>query len=220
MNCTKSVRLIALAAAALAFTAVNANADFITGYGWVTTEAIVGSATGATKANLPGTSPDVSFTTTGLNLSSSLANGTVAQWMSSSTFPLHNLVDKVAASQQLDPTIWEFFGNISVTSSEVFSISQDDGVTLYVNDLQHPLFSNPGPNSLINEHATYTGPTSGNVPFEVIYTECCGGPAAVQIGVLTAPATVPEPGSIVLLGTVVCGIVFFRRRRNAKSSPR
>jgi len=235
MNCARSVSVILLAGVALAFTAVNANADFINAYGWVSTDAIVGpGGSGATTAGLAATcgtcspsSAQVSFTTTGLNFNftttSNSDNITVAAWLASDKlFPLNNLVDTIA-STNMSPSIWEFTGNISVTQNEMFTIKHDDGVTFFVNNLTNPLTplsSGPhAPQPL--ETAMYTGAASGSVPFELIYTECCHGSAVLQVD-LPAPVTpqVPEPGSIVLLGTVVCGIVAFRRRRNARSSPR
>jgi hypothetical protein len=226
MNCTKSVRVSALAAVALAFTTVNAKADFITGYGWITTGAIAMSATGATAASLALSTchsgagactlanADVSFTTTGVNFSAT--NATIAQWLNSNTFALNNLVDNVGGTQ-VSPSIWELFGNITVTSLEAFSVTHDDGTTFVVNG--QTVVNAPGPSSPSTLTPAYTGPASGSAPFNLIYTECCGGPAVLQVGPLAPPA-VPEPGSIVLLGTVICGIVVIRRRRNAKSSPR
>src|SRR5437764_13776010 len=98
-----------------------AHADFITGYGWVTTEAIASSGTAATAASLAlgtcshGTAActtgnaDVTFTTTGINFSPpNLASGTIAQWLTPSAFPLNGLGLKVPGPTSLDPTIWEF----------------------------------------------------------------------------------------------------------------
>ena len=225
----KSLQLSAVAAAVLAFTAVNARADFITAYGWVTTEAIASSATGATAASLAlGTchngagacttaNADVTFTTTGVNfsvLSPPSPQPTVAAWLASSAFPLNGLVDNVGGSL-MDPTIWEFIGNISVTSPNPFTIAHDDGATFVVNGMT--VVNAPGPTSPSTTPGTYTGAASGSVPFTLIYTECCGGPAVLQVSLLApASAPVPEPGSIALFGTAVCAIVWnLRRRRKA-----
>lgn len=224
MRRSKALKLAAVAAAVLAFTAVKAKADFITGYGWVTTNAIAGSLTGATAASLGestchmGTAActtsnaDVSFTTTGVNFSAT--DATIATWLASNTLPLNNLVDTVG-STLMSPSIWELVGNISVTSPDTFNFTQDDGVTFVVNG--QTVVNTPGPHSPTTNTYTYTGAASGNVPFSLIYTECCGGPAELKAGLLApANAPVPEPGSIALLGMAACGIFWsLRRRRKA-----
>jgi hypothetical protein len=217
-------RVIAMAAGAVVLTAVNAKADFITAYGWITTEAIASSSTGASAASLAlstchngsgactTANADVTFTTTGVDFSTS-AN-TIAAWLASSAFTLNNVVDNVSASP-LDPTIWEFVGNISVTSPDSFTIEHDDGTTFVVNG--QTVISAPGPTSATPTMGTYTGAASGNAPFSLIYTECCSPPATLQVSLLApANAPVPEPGSIALLGAAACGIVWrLRRRRKA-----
>lgn len=107
-------RMTLLGTAAMALLITNARADFITAYGWVSTEAIVNSATGATAASLAlstchngagactTANADVTFTTTGVDFSATGAN--VSTWLSSNTFALNNLVDTVG-SHLMDPTI-------------------------------------------------------------------------------------------------------------------
>lgn len=229
MSFGNSLKGIAVAVAVLALTSVNAKADFITAYGWVTTEALVG--TNPPTAADPGGSPatlllptcshgvaacttanaDVTFTTTGVNFN--FTGGTVAQWLASSAFALHNLVDNVGGSL-MDPTIWEFVGNITVSSPDSFTIAHDDGTTFVVNG--QTVVNHPEPTSPATTTEMYTGAASNNAPFELIYSECCGGPAVLNVSLLAPTnAPVPEPGGIVLLGTVVCGIVMLRKRRKA-----
>jgi hypothetical protein len=198
----------------------SARADFITAYGWSTTEAIVNSATGATAASLAlatchngagactTANADVTFTTTGVDFSATGAN--VGTWLGSSAFTLDNLVDNIPTNS-MDPTIWMFIGNVSVTSPDPFTIAHDDGTTLIVNG--QTVVNAPGPTSPATTSGTYTGPANGNAPFELIYTECCGGPAVLQVSLLAPQnAPVPEPGSVVLLGAALLGVVAFRRK--------
>ncbi len=203
--------------------ATAAHADFITAYGWVSTETIVSSSTGASAASLAlstcsrgvaactPSNADVTFTTTGVNFSASAA--TIATWLTSSTFPLNGLVDNAPGSL-MDPTIWEFVGNISVTSPDPFTIQQDDGVTFIVNG--QTVINSPGPTAPVVTSGTYTGPAGGSVPFSLIYAECCGGPAVLNVSLLgPRSAPVPEPSTLVLLGSGLAGLAAWGRRKTA-----
>lgn len=219
------IRLLTLSALAIALTAANARADFITAYGWRTLESIVDSATGATAASLAlGTchgaeacthaNADVTFTTTGVNFNATGA--TVADWIASNTFPINNLVDNIPGAL-MDPTIWEFVGNISVTGTagtpQSFTITHDDGATFVVNG--QTVINVPKPTAPTLTTGTYTGGASGNAAFDLIYAECCGGPAVLSVSLLSPEsAPIPEPGSIVLLASVCVGIgITLRSRR-------
>jgi len=207
-------------------TVTAARADFITGYGWVSTETLTDSATAATAASLAlgtcshGTAActignaDVTFTTTGINFSPpGLASTTIANWLASSAFPLNNVVLTVPGTTPLSPTIWEFVGNTQVTgtpgSPQSFTFQHDDGMTFVVNG--QTVVNAPGPTGPTITTGAYTGGASTNAPFTLIYAECCRGSAVLAtslVGPGTAPptegdggSTVPEPTSLLLLTT-------------------
>ena len=225
---------VAVYAAAIVSLSANARADFITGYGWVSTDAVVGSATEAslalatcshgTAACVPGNA-DVSFTTTGINFSPpGLISGTIAEWLASSAFPLNSLVDSAPLSP-LSPTIWEFFGNTQVTgtpgSPQSFTIQHDDGVTFVVNG--QTVVDAPGPTGPVVTTRTYTGGASLDAPFTLIYAECCRGDAVLAtslVGPGTAPPPpgVPEPSSIVLLGSTLLALGALARKRYSRAA--
>jgi hypothetical protein len=225
---------VAVYAAAVVALSASARADFITGYGWVSTDAVVGSATEAslalatcshgTAACVPGNA-DVSFTTTGISFTPpGLVSGTIADWLASSAFALNSLVDSAPASP-LSPTIWEFFGNTQVTgtpgSPQSFTIQHDDGVTFVVNG--QTVVDAPGPTGPVITTRTYTGGASLDAPFLLIYAECCRGDAVLAtslVGPGTAPPPpgVPEPSSIVLLGSTLLGIGALARKRYSRAA--
>jgi len=100
-------------------------------------------------------------------------------------------------------------GNVASTP---VTVTHDDGVVVIVNGVAE-LTAN-GPTSAENSMFNFSGSAGQTV--NILYDECCGAPAqltfALPLG--TAPS-VPEPGSIVLFGTAVLGVVFqVRKRRN------
>jgi hypothetical protein len=112
-------------------------------------------------------------------------------------------------SSNLDNTIFNFTGSVTVTTGETFTAGHDDGLTLVIGGLT--VISAPGPTSFVTTTDTYTGPT-GTYPFQLVYGECCGRPADLGIS-LPLVSKVPEPATLALFGLGLVGFGFMRRRR-------
>jgi hypothetical protein len=116
--------------------------------------------------------------------------------------------------------LFMFTGAASFTNGQSFSLAHDDGVQFYVGctgpgcTLADLVFNDPDPTSPVVSTFNYGGP-SGNLPFTFTYGECCGFPAVFRTD-LVPTSEVPEPGSIVLLGTAVAGVALGIRRKLAR----
>ena len=171
----------------------DAQAGFINSFGWVSTEAIVSSATGGSPASLAlatchmgaaactAANADVTFTTNGIDFSDNPVppapyhRRVVGSNPNPKTgLPFHNGVTGATA---MDPTLWQFTGTAHFTAGEKFSFKHDDGVTMIVNGVTQ--VSQAGPTSPTTTTATYSGAT-GNFSFDIVYAECCGGPQVLK----------------------------------------
>ena len=192
-----------------------AQALSITGSLWHVPEA---TTYNAIPANVPGTTPDITFDVnspmnffgTSVSVGTWLANGSAFNIVENTAGTLSSLMDN-----GIQGTLLNFTGFVTVANGQNFTVTHDDGLTLIIGGLN--LGFNPGPTAPISSTATYTGP-SGNFPFQLVYAECCGGPAVLQVDLPFSNTTaVPEPSTIMLLGTGIVGMLGFgfRRRESA-----
>jgi hypothetical protein len=90
-------------------------------------------------------------------------------------------------------TIFEFTGTVTVTNGQTFTVAHDDGLQLKIGDTL--VINQPGPTAPVTQTFTYSGPT-GNLPFDLVYGECCGAPAVLGISLpleSSAVACLPDP---------------------------
>jgi hypothetical protein len=208
MNGWKRISVAALMIAA----AAGAQAQNVAvGNLWHVSEA---TSQNAIPANVPGTTPDVVFSVDS-PFDFSGTSVSVGTWLASSS--AFNIVENTAGTltslmdNGSQGTLVSFAGSVTVTNGQMFTVTHDDGLTLVIGGVD--LGFSPGPTSPTTTIATYTGP-SGNFPFLLVYGECCGGPAVLQVD-LPFTAAVPEPESyaLMLAGLGALGFVARRRRR-------
>jgi hypothetical protein len=198
---------LALAAAlCLAGGATPALANVANGQLWHVPEAI---SQNAVLANVPAATADVTFSVnTPFNFNA--AGATVDAWLATSgAFSIVENTAGTLASLMDDGshgTLVYFTGIVSVTNGQQFTVTHDDGLTLVIGGLD--LQFNPGPTAPTQSIATYNGPT-GTFDFQLVYGECCGGPAVLQVDLPLAAVPEPASGGLLLAGL---GIVAWRRR--------
>ena len=208
---THGIKISAVALAALvlsAFGTAEAVPIPITGGLWAVPEA---TSLNAVPANVPGTTPDVTFDVTA-PINFNATGATVGAWLASGS--AFNIVENTAGglARLMDNgtqgTLVQFIGMVSVTNGQTFTVTHDDGLTLIIGGLD--LGFNPGPTPPVTSTVTYTGPT-GNFPFQLVYGECCGGPAVLQVDLPFQPA--PEPATMALMAGGLLIALIPRRRR-------
>jgi PEP-CTERM motif len=208
---TRRVVTSALAVTALVLAGLGtAQATLISGSLWAVSEA---TSQNAIPGNVPGTTPDITFDVSA-PLNFSATGATVGTWLSSGGAV--NVVENTsgALARLMDTgtqgTLVQFLGQVTVTNGQTFTVTHDDGLTLIIGGID--LGFNPGPTAPVTTLATYTGP-SGNFPFQLVYGECCGGPAVLQVDLPFQPPAAPEPGTLAILGSGLLLGVMRRRRR-------
>src|SRR2546428_12379832 len=133
--------------------------------------AVIGFAHGAPNATFTAPTP-LSFTNAGgSTLGAFLASGG-AFGITATAVDLARVLDNGTSG-----TMFDFTGTVTVTTGQTFTVTHDDGLQLQVGALL--VIDQPGPTGPVTQTFTYTGP-SGNLPFELVYGECCGGGAVLS----------------------------------------
>ena len=211
MGQLRYVSLGALAAMASIAVANSANANLVLGSIW---ENDATGAMDASIANIPGTTPNVTFS---VNSPINFASGglyTIGEFLSSGGGTI--LTGAGDAGNTMLNTFFEFTGTVTVTNGDTFTAGHDDGLTLVIGG--NTVIDAAGPTSFVNTMVTYSGP-SGNLPFTLVYGECCDAPADLAIS-LPLTSAIPEPSTwaMMLIGFAGLGFAAFSRSRKGDIS--
>lgn len=188
-----------------------AQANTVSGKLWHVSEA---ASQSAVPANVPVSPPDITFDVNS-PIQFSASGATVNTWLNSSgAFNVAENTGGTLASLMDNGSVGsivEFTGTVAVTNGQQFKVTHDDGLTLIIGG--NNLGFSSGPTSPVTSTATYSGPT-GTFPFQLVYGECCGGPAVLQVDLpFTSPVPEPEIYAMLLSGLGLLG--FIRRRRKS-----
>jgi hypothetical protein len=110
-------------------------------------------------------------------------------------------------------TLVNLTGMISVTTGQIFTVTHDDGLTLTINGLS--VVSAPGPTAPVPTTGIYTG-ASGTFNFQLVYTECCGGPAVLELQAVPGPIVGAGLPGLLFAGGGLLG--WWRRKRKAEAA--
>ncbi len=198
-----STSLMAGACCAFLFVAV-AHANTVTGAIWENDPTGAGDAT---VANVPLTTPDVTFTTTDPIDFSSGGLYTIGEFLASGNGSTI-LTGSGELGNTLENTLFNFTGDVTVTNGESFTVGHDDGLTLVIDGIT--VIDEPNPTSFVNTTETYTGP-SGTFAFQLVYGECCGAPADLSISLPLSSVPEPSTDGVLLAGLFGLGVMLKRK---------
>ena len=221
-------RSIAMAGAALLAGAVWSQASYANTFTVDVWTSVESASKNAQRSAVPGTTPnfvyDFSTTTGALDLSlPSGGNDSVAGFLATEplvdgTFTCVGSCTGAGTAPNLQNSFFEITGTTFVSAGEKYSITHDDGASLYIDGVK--VIQSPSPTNLKTSSGTYTGSNVGNQSFELVYGENNGLPADLlaTLPIETTTSTTPLPATLPLLAGGLGFLGFLGRRKRKATS--
>ncbi len=197
-----SVLLLRLAATG------SAHANTISGIVYCNVSATDASNTPAPGASVSGTEC-ATFQTSAINFTANSSN-TIGGFLNSNSSILGTIsyLNGFSASSNLDYSVFQFTGAGWFTNGQQYSATHDDGTVMTIGGLT--VINAPLPTSAITNTFIFSGAT-GRYNYQYDFSEVQG---ATVYSTNATPDPVPEPASLLLLGTGLLGAGALTMRRH------
>ena len=165
---------------------------------------------------IPGTTPNVTFTSPGINFNSAVSTYyTIGSWLNTGGATGVSYSGGAASGDSIDNMIFRLTGSVYLTAgANTLDIGHDDGVIVSITGIGTVL-NVPGPTAYVLSPYTFTAPSTGVYNFEVDYQEVQGPPAVLVMQYPNGEPVgrVPDGGCTVgLLGLGLTGLAALRKR--------
>ena len=130
---------------------------------------------------------------------------------SNSTVQMLTYLNGYTSASNLDYSVFQFTGTGYFVNGQQYGVVHDDGTVMTVDG--KTVINSPAPTSARTDYFTFTEAT-GNYKFAYDYSEVQG---ASVYGTNAANSPVPEPSSLMLMGTGIAGAIGAMRRRMGRA---